>query len=507
MEDRVINRSARDIQIVVIEDDEDIQDLIRAYFHPRGYSLTAFRTVKELIAESKRSHLTADVIVTDLNLPEIKGTELITQLRDWGVTLPVILMTAKSSIQAACEAIQAGAFDFIVKPLNLQQLEISVQRAVRFKEIIQENGVLRQSLKQKTESFYDNIIAKSPGFRGALDLARRVSNSTANVLINGESGTGKEVIARATHDLGERKKAPFIAINCAAIPENLLEAELFGYAKGSFTGAIDKKEGLFEEAGVGTVFLDEIGDLTLPLQAKILRVLQERKIKRIGENKPRDIAARIVTATHKDLKKEVQAKRFREDLYFRLNVIPIRIPPLRERDEDILPLADFFLKKFSALNGVPLKRFSKEALNFMIRHPWPGNVRELENMIERAVVLSGNAEITVEDLGGEQAIGPVQTQSQSLMTPGLEQNVIFEKVPSEAVQFTPGLSIEEVLRRHILNTLQFNGGSREKTAKMLQIDRKTLYRKLLQYSSPGTTPEMDQHQSLSQSSQQPQQLQ
>lgn len=472
MEDRVIHRSAQDIQIIVIEDDEEIQHLIRAYFQPRGYSLNFFTTAKELISECKKTRLTADVVITDLNLPEVRGTDLISQFREWGLSLPVILMTAKTSIQAACDAIQAGAFDFIVKPLNLQQLEISVQRAIRFKEILHENGVLRQTLRQRTNSFYDSIIAKSAGFRGALDLAKRVANSTANVLIMGESGTGKEVLARATHDLGERKKAPFVAINCAAIPESLLEAELFGYAKGSFTGAIDKKEGLFEGASGGTLFLDEIGDLSLPLQAKLLRVLQERKIKRIGENRFREINVRIVTATHKDLRKEVLAKNFREDLFFRLNVIPIVIPPLRERDEDILPLAEFFQKKFATLNGLPSKKFTKEALNFLIRHPWPGNVRELENIIEKAVVLSNQSEISLEDLGVD-TLAPIEASKPTI-----------EKESSEAMRLVPGLPVEEVLRKHILNTLQFNGGSREKTAKMLQIDRKTLYRKLLQYGSP-----------------------
>ncbi|MEZ0392843.1 MAG: sigma-54-dependent transcriptional regulator [Pseudobdellovibrionaceae bacterium] len=486
MEERGISRSAQDIQITIVEDDVDLQDLIRAFFQPRGYSLSFFNSATDLIAETKRKNLTADVIITDLNLPEMKGTDLIAQLREWGVTLPVILITAKSSVQVACDATQAGAFDFIVKPLNLQQLEISVQRAIRFKEILHENVVLRQTLKQKTDSFHDQIIAKSAGFRAALDLAKRVSNSTANVLITGESGTGKEVVARATHDLGERKQAPFVAINCAAIPETLLEAELFGYAKGSFTGAIEKKEGLFEEAQGGTLFLDEIGDLSLPLQAKILRVLQERKIKRIGENKSRDIDVRVVTATHKDLKKEIQAKKFREDLFFRLNVIPIRIPPLRERDEDILPLAEFFLRRFAVLNGVAYKKFSKDALSFLLRHSWPGNVRELENLIERAVVLSNQPEISMQDLvvdsSSPQAASAQVAESE---TGGMmSQAFNLDQMSMGALQVTPGLPVEEVLKKHILNTLQFNGGSREKTARMLQIDRKTLYRKLLQYGSP-----------------------
>lgn len=317
-----------------------------------------------------------------------------------------------------------------------------------------------------------NVIARSPGFKKALELAQRVSNSLANVLIIGESGTGKEVIARAIHESGQRSQGPFIAINCAAIPESLLEAELFGYVKGAFTGAIDKKEGLFEEARGGTLFLDEIGDLTLPLQAKLLRVLQERKIKRIGENKSRDVDVRILTATHKDLKAEVQNKNFREDLFFRLNVIPIQIPPLRERHEDILPLAEYFLKKFSDLNKVPQKTFKPEAVEFLMKHSWPGNVRELENMVERAVVLSSNPEIEVQDLVQEN-------------NPVFAANTTFKTETSETHVFTPGMPVEEVLKKHILNTLQFNGGSREKTARMLQIDRKTLYRKLLQYSTPS----------------------
>jgi two-component system response regulator HydG len=294
-------------------------------------------------------------------------------------------------------------------------------------------------------------------------LAKRVASSQANILISGESGSGKEVIARAVHDLGDRKDNPFIAINCTAIPENLLESELFGHAKGSFTGAIEKKIGLFEEANHGTLFLDEIGDLTLALQAKLLRVLQERKVKRIGENQYRDISARIICATHKDLRKEVRDGRFREDLYFRLNVIPIFIPPLRERIEDIIPLSEYFLKKFTALNNVHLKGFSREAVIELQRHPWKGNVRELENAIERAVVLSNSDYLIVEDL--------------------IVQDMRIEsRLPNEdlGLRFDDGeaFTLEELCKKYIQYVFEKNDRAKEQTAKDLGIDRKTLYRKL-----------------------------
>lgn len=464
----------QEVEVVVIEDDVDVQDLLKAYFVPRGYSMTFFENPMHLLEEAKKRNLYADVIITDLLLPELSGTELIKKLRSWGLTLPIILITSKSSIQTAYEAIQAGAFDFIVKPLHLPQLEISLQRAVRFKEILHENLSLRQALKEKSESAADQIVAKSPGFRGALDLARRVAHSNANVLVTGESGTGKEVIARTIHDSGHRSAGPFVAINCAAIPENLLEAEFFGHSKGAFTGAIEKKTGLFEEAEGGTLFLDEIGDMPLPLQAKILRVLQDRKIKRIGENRFRDIDVRIIAATHRTLKLEVSEHRFREDLYFRLNVIPIHIPPLRERPEDIIPLAEFFLRRFSLINSSAPKRFSKDTLGFLLKYPWYGNVRELENTIERAVVLCQEDEIKPGDLLIESGMPPESKTSPSIVPVVLDPE---EPLPLQQPQFL----LDDIIRGHIVKILEFNKGAKDKTAKMLGIDRKTLYRKLNEY--------------------------
>src|SRR5690606_7932481 len=295
--------------------------------------------------------------------------------------LPVLLMTADNSIESAMEAVEAGAYDYVVKPLHFAQLNLSLQRAVRLKSVQDEVKTLRSYVEPK--NVLDKYVFKSQKMINILDIAKRVADSSATVLIHGESGTGKEVVARAVRALGRFKEKPFVAINCSAIPETLLESELFGHAKGSFTGAIIKKHGLFEEAEGGILFLDEIGDLSMSLQAKLLRVLQEKKIKRVGENDYVDINVRILAATHKDLRKAVEEGSFREDLYFRLNVIPIVIPPLRERREDILPLAQMFLRKFSKENNRTLT-FSKSAVDYMLHFPWQGNVRELENAIERA---------------------------------------------------------------------------------------------------------------------------
>ncbi|KYG60337.1 sigma-54-dependent Fis family transcriptional regulator [Bdellovibrio bacteriovorus] len=305
------------------------------------------------------------------------------------------------------------------------------------------------------------VIAHSPRFLKIIEIAKKVSASSANVLITGESGTGKEIIARMIHDLSPRRKEPFVPINCSAIPEQLLESELFGYAKGAFTGASNQKPGLFEEANGGTLFLDEIGDLDLHLQAKLLRVLQEKKVKRVGENHYRPLNIRILAATHNDLSEDVQQKKFREDLYFRLNVVPIEVPPLRERMEDILPLAQYFLKKFSLRHHSVEKHFASDVGSYLLSHSWWGNVRELENTIERAVVLSAGNEITVNDLDGNQRRS-------------ISMESVFERLCQKEGRL---LSLEEMARQYIEYALQVNKGAREKTAKDLGIDRKTLYRK------------------------------
>lgn len=486
--------------IAVVEDDEDIKELVTAFFRPKGYQVTPFADARSLLKEAEKGNFPYDVILTDLMLPHISGIDLTKKLRGMGNETPIILITAHKGSEKAIEAIEAGAYDFVVKPIHFPQLQVSVERALHFNRIRSENQALKTAVAMKEGGGVDGIIGRSPGLLRAVDLAKRVADSAANVFVTGETGTGKEVIAKAIHYFGQRKKHPFIAINCSAIPENLLESELFGHAKGSFTGASDKKIGLFEEAGEGTLFLDEIGDLSLPLQAKLLRTLQERRIKRIGENQFRPVNARIISATHKDLRAEVKEKTFREDLFFRLNVIPINLPPLRTRKEDILPLAEFFLKKFSAINGKKIEGFSKSALEYLLKNPWTGNVRELENSIERAVVLCdsnllnssdlvldpmANIDSSVPAFDEASAVASAAAPSSSSHSSG--SNAFYGLVGSSDESL---VTLDELTNRYLLFALNKNHGAKDKTARDLGIDRKTLYRRLqdMNRSKPDQPP-------------------
>ena len=453
--------------LMIIDDDQDLLDLLSAFFRQKGYNVCTFEDARMALNAIDTKEIVADVVISDLRLPVMDGVEFIKRIRKFNSVLPIILMTAEGSVEVAVEAIEAGAYDFVLKPLQVPQLLISVQRALFLNKMQSENTTLKNIFQNQEFLGLKGVIGRSAGFKAAMELAQRVSSSQANVIISGESGSGKEVVAKAVHELGERKSAPFIAINCTAIPENLLESELFGYAKGAFTGAMGQKLGLFEEAGNGTLFLDEIGDLALPLQAKLLRVLQERKVKRLGENQMRDINARIICATHKDLKKEVAEGRFREDLYFRLNVIPIYMPPLRERKEDILPLSEFFLKKFSLMNNSSLKGFSKEAVERLESLPWKGNVRELENAIERAVVLSTSEYVQVGDL-------PTAISSSTSDA----EKPVQDSHEGAAFSIKELVSLEELNMKYIKFIYKRNNFAKEQTAKELGIDRKTLYRKL-----------------------------
>lgn len=456
-------------EILLIEDDLDLADVITAFFKQKKIQVHHFSNPIEALKQVEEKKIHADIILTDFNLPELSGIQIIQQLKEKGDPTPVILITVSSDVDIAVQAIEAGAHDFVVKPLHFPQLYISVQRALRLAKLDSENIVLKREIDLTRGKNPSGMVGRSESFRKAMDIARRVAQSTATVFISGESGSGKEVFAKSIHAWSPRQDAPFIALNCSAIPENLLESELFGHAKGAFTGAIDKKMGLFEEAEGGTIFLDEIGDMSLVLQAKLLRVLQERKIKRIGENQLRPIDVRVITATHKDLRHEVQEKRFREDLFFRLNVIPIKIPPLRERKEDILLLADYFLKKFNALNGTDIKGFSIDAKEYLLKNHWKGNVRELENTIERAVVLCNKPEIDA-DLLTDFDNSMMQAPSEAPEFTG--ENVFFFKHED---QMAP---LAEVEKKYIQYVYEKNRHAKESTAKILGIDRKTLYRRL-----------------------------
>ncbi len=453
------------VRIMVIDDDQDILNLINNFFSTRGFEVDLYTEAQQALTDIAENKSSCDVIITDLLLPGISGIEFTKKVKLQGVNTPIVLITANKKIEIAVDAIRAGAYDFVVKPINFPQLLLSVERALQLSKVKEEVQTLKTAVQLQGGLInIEGIIGKSPGIKNALDLAKRVSGSSSSILITGESGTGKEVIARAIHSLGPRKKMPFIAINCSAIPENLLESEIFGHAKGSFTGASDKKIGLFEEAEGGTIFLDEIGDLALHLQSKLLRVLQDKKVKRIGENQYRTINARIISATHKNLREEITAGKFREDLFFRLNVIPIWIPPLRERKEDILPMAEYFLKKYSSLNGNVNKVFSQEALQCLVNNTWLGNVRELENTIERAVVLTRSEVIEAKDV-------EMMTEKAPSVQTGNFFN--FDDMLNSKL-----LTVDELVNRYIQFVLQRNHGAKEKTAKDLQIDRKTLYRRL-----------------------------
>ncbi|MBY0316928.1 MAG: sigma-54 dependent transcriptional regulator [Bdellovibrionales bacterium] len=450
-------------QILLIEDDADLADIIAGFMRQKGHTTIKFDNSEKALEDIVKQKVTGDIILTDLKMPGLSGFELIKKLHEQAIQIPIIVMTSHKTVESAVEAVEVGAFDFVVKPLHFPQLYISIERAIHFSRLKDENKTLKSVIQIKEGTEVSEIKGKSTEFLKVLDLARRVAKSKANVFITGESGTGKEVIAKAIHHMSDRKKKPFVAINCSAIPEHLLESELFGHAKGAFTGASDKKVGLFEEAEGGTLFLDEIGDMSLQLQAKLLRVLQERKVRRVGENQSRNIDVRVLSATHKDLVKEIKTGKFREDLFFRLRVIPISIPPLRERKDDILPLTEFFLKKYSALNEKPTPKLSKETTEWLMQNSWKGNVRELENTIERAVVLCQNSTINVEDfIDLEWNTQPSSADSSS--------NFLFDS--------NKNLTIDQLVKQYIQAVLKKNKGAKDKTAKDLDIDRKTLYRKL-----------------------------
>lgn len=462
--------------IVLIDDDVDVTSLLKALLQKENYKITSFTRATEGLEALQSSQglnviqnpKAVDLVITDMKMPELNGLSFITQFRSIQPRIPVLLMTAFGCIDTAIEAIQRGAYQYIVKPFNFVELCITIERAIRSKQIEDENVDLRHEIELDRNR--GRLVGKSRAMQEVIEIIHKVAQSDSNVLITGESGTGKDLVARAIHDRSLRRTGPFMAINCAAIPEALLESELFGHAKGSFTGATQRRVGLFEESSGGTILLDEIGDMPLPLQVKLLRVLQEKKVKPVGENEAKTIDVRIIAATHQNLPSLIREMKFREDLYYRLSVVPISIPPLRERPEDIPELAQHFLKRISQDQGARGTSFTTAAIKKLCNMKWEGNVRELENVIERAAIFCTNQRIDEQDI--------------SVTSPGMTRS---PQMPS-GVHFDPThlITLEELERQYVDFILKQCGGRKDHASKILGIDRKTLYRKERRF---GLTPQ------------------
>lgn len=453
-------------RIVVVDDDKEIRSLLNDFLTGQGFTVFPYGNPAEALhdlspngkLDLENTDGDIDLLISDIRMPQMDGLEFTSLLQKTRPEIPVILITAFGTIETAIEAMKLGAFHYVVKPFKLAEMSVNIDRAYEFRKLQRDNSALRKEIKKNWK--FAGIIGKSPQMKAVFDLVARVSQVNANILVTGESGTGKEVVARAIHECGPRSHKPFVAINCTAIPETLLESELFGHAKGAFTGAIQRKRGLFEEAEGGTLFLDEIGDMNISLQSKLLRVIQEKKVRAVGENLTRDVDVRIVAATHKDLKSAIKEGLFREDLFYRLSVIPIVIPPLRHRKDDIPILAEHFLKKFSATSGSRVTGFTKRAMQKLMNMRWEGNVRELENVVERAVVLATS-----------HLIDEIQLPNVETLT--------TDQFFSEASSDFP--TIEQLEKRYIQVVLEKTGGKKDKAAQILGINRRTLYRKEREY--------------------------
>ncbi len=448
--------------ILVIEDKESMARMLKDTLESEGYKVISAGTATEGIRCLKEDKI--DLVITDLKLPEKDGLEILRISKEENQLRPVIVMTAFGSIETAVTAMKEGAFDFITKPFDIDHLLMLVKRALEAQRLLTENILLKEEFAPKLK--FPRIIGKSAGITTVAQMVQKVAPTKTTVLLIGESGTGKELFARAIHNLSKRLKYPFVPINCAAIPKDLLESELFGHEKGSFTGAESKKIGKFELADKGTIFLDEVGDMDFTLQSKLLRAIEESEIERVGGIRPIKVDVRIIAASNKDLEKAVEERTFREDLFYRLNVFPIRIPPLRERKEDIPLLVEYFINKYCREIKTPLKNISKEALDVLMNYHWKGNVRELENTIERAVILCDGDTITPEHIIISKQFGPESLKS-------LLMGETLEDVAKRAQRIAETQRIVEVLKE--------TKGNKTKAAEILRISYKTLFTKIKEY--------------------------
>lgn len=438
--------------ILTIDDEENIRNGLADNFELEGYKVEQASNGKEGLEKIAAGGI--DLVITDLRMDGLSGEEVVQHVTTEYPGIPIIVLTGHGSIDDATAAIKAGAFDFLTKPLDLDHLNIVVKNALRGKELAEQNKQLLQKLKKQTEE--SDMIGKSVELTKVKTLISKAAPTKASVLITGESGVGKELVANAIHKQSPRKDNPFIIVHCAALSESLLESELFGFEKGAFTGAENMHKGRFELANGGTIFLDEIGEINQATQVKLLRVLQEKKFERVGGEQTIEVDVRVVAATNKNLEEEVRAGRFREDLFYRLNVVRIEMPSLRERKDDIPLLVHFFLREFNVENGKNITGFDNKSKAAMLKYNWPGNIRELKNCVESAVVMCSGNEITIEDL----------------------PNSIQAKSQEKSIVIPMGITMEEAEMIIIQETLAANNGNKTKTADVLGIGRKTLHRKI-----------------------------
>jgi DNA-binding NtrC family response regulator len=447
-------------RVLIVDDDRGMCEMLEADLRLRGFECTWSTSPQAALQILKSAAF--HVVLTDLRMPGMSGTELCERIVANRPDVPVVVMTAFGSLESAVAAMRVGAYDFVTKPIELDILALSLQRAVRHHVLQEKVKVLSQEVEGLKH--FDDMLGTSDPMQELFDQVSRIADSEASVLITGESGAGKELVARAIHRRSRRRDQPFVAVNCAALPDALLESELFGHAKGAFTDAHAARKGLFLEAESGTLFLDEIGDFPLPTQGKLLRALEEQKLRPVGGDREQPFDVRIVSATNRDLETAVEEGRFREDLYFRVNVIQVEVPPLRARGGDILLLAQHFVRSFAARSGKQVAGLSDAVAAKLMNYSWPGNVRELRNVIERAVALTRYENLAVDDLPEK-----IRDYQSSRM-------VIAGSDPADL------MPLEDLERRYISHVLEALGGNKTTAARILGLDRKTLYRKLQQFN-------------------------
>ncbi len=456
-------------KILVVDDEESIREFFQIMLKREGYEVFTAANGKEGLEHLKKNPV--DLIISDIQMPELSGLELLSKVREIDPEMVVMMITAFGSTEIAVEAMKRGAYDYIQKPFKIDEVKIIIRQALEKRSLKLENHQLKKELG--TKYAFDNIIGGASPMIKIYELVKRVANTKSSVLISGESGTGKELIARAVHYNGPLKDKPFVTVNCGAIPENLMESEMFGHKKGSFTGAIADKKGLFEVAHTGTIFLDELGELPLTMQVKLLRVIQEGTFKRVGGTEDITVDVRVISATNKNLEQEVKGGRFREDLFYRMNVIQIVCPPLRDRKEDIPMLSSHFLEKFSKILGINVKKISNEAMEILRRYQYPGNVRELENIIERTVALEPSAIILPESLPKHM----LETKEE-----------VSGHIDAHAIQIddTKGIELERLTadfeRALLIKALEQTGGVKKRAAKLLNISFRSMRYRVDKYS-------------------------